>query len=137
VSKWTAQQVWSWLVEQGFASELKQEDWRRVSGLVLMGLNQANVEVLVDDQRAGGEHQKKILIAALSAAVSAVQRDHGVFLAFSMTIATASRAYAYFSNVSLLCRTSSAGISRGGWCRPGEFRCCSGRCEPSALSVWS
>jgi hypothetical protein len=135
VSNWTAQHVWSWLVEQEFALVLNQADWHRVSGFVLLGLNQTNVEVLVDDRRAGGERQKKMLVATLSAAVAALQRDHGVFLAFIMSFATASRASAYYAIVSLLCRTSSAGISRGGWCGPGEFRCCSGRCDLG--SVWS
>jgi hypothetical protein len=129
VSKWTAQHVWSWLQERAFASMLSPDDWRLVDGDVLLGLNQTNVEVLVDDQQAGGDRQKKMLVATLSAAVAALQRDHGVFLAFIMSFATASRASAYYAIVSLLCRTSSAGISRGGWCGPGEFRCCSGRCE--------
>jgi hypothetical protein len=77
VSNWTAQHVWSWLVEQGFASVLNQEDWHRVSGFVLLGLSRDDLAAYVNVGLA--DSAKDTVIRQLFAALSTLNKKWEMF----------------------------------------------------------
>jgi hypothetical protein len=78
VSKWTAQHVWSWLEEQGFASVLNQEDWRRVSGFVLLGLSRDDLAAAYVNVGLA-DSVKDTVIRQLFAALSTLNKKWEMF----------------------------------------------------------
>jgi hypothetical protein len=145
VSKWTAQHVWSWLHEQQFPDDVFEEDaWADVDGEELLGLMEAALEHKVKQGVSANEKLK--VVDRLFAKIRTLNKKWEMFGApflsttwaralFFVCEAAQSSALMRVGMLCLLCSDPSAGISRGDWCGPGEFRCCSGRCDLG--SVWS
>lgn len=72
VREWTSGHVWSWLQQQPFASELKQEDWRFVSGGTLQGYAQADHNALLPLVEGNG-----VLASSVWAAIVNLVRPPG------------------------------------------------------------